>query len=412
MIAVVSAGEEWLHRLVDDLLEQSRLARLVEYVCDRIVADVPEIGASDLRAALAAATTELGRVMLPGLRTGRTPVELPGAAHEFTELLVRGGADLTVLLRVCRSGQHAVHAALSEQIGRSNLDDAEARLLILRVVTYVTEWAGTATEILSVRFLAERNPEPPGLRAHRRETVRAILAGAFDDLGTAETRLGYALDGFHTALVLWVDTAQVEPGRLEQDARRLGAAVTARGVLTLERGARTVWAWIRTPHRFDLAAPGSGAITPGVRVAAGLPRVGVDGFRRSHGEALAAQRIARLTADRRPVTGFADIELEHLIGHDAAALRSFTDRTLGALAESGATRLRETLGVYLREQCGIEATARTLGVHRNTVRYRLDQIEQLLGHDIGGRRLELEVALRCSRTFAGAPDRWAAEPRD
>ena len=48
---------------------------------------------------------------------------------------------------------------------------------------------------------------------------------------------------------------------------------------------------------------------------------------------------------------------------------------------------------------GAILAARELGVHKNTVRYRIQRIEELLGHDIDSRRLQIEVALECVRVF-------------
>jgi hypothetical protein len=45
--------------------------------------------------------------------------------------------------------------------------------------------------------------------------------------------------------------------------------------------------------------------------------------------------------------------------------------------------------------------ARRLGIHQNTVVYRVKQTEELLGHAIEQRRLPLEVALRLSDMIEG-----------
>jgi DNA-binding PucR family transcriptional regulator len=62
-------------------------------------------------------------------------------------------------------------------------------------------------------------------------------------------------------------------------------------------------------------------------------------------------------------------------------------------------RLRETARVYLA--CGANAreAAERLTMHKNTVHYRLSRIEDLLGHPITERRLELEVALTLVHTL-------------
>ena len=57
----------------------------------------------------------------------------------------------------------------------------------------------------------------------------------------------------------------------------------------------------------------------------------------------------------------------------------------------------ETLRAYLEGSRSIEAAARTLFVHANTVRYRLRRITELTGHDPttprGGLALQLALIL-------------------
>ena len=38
-------------------------------------------------------------------------------------------------------------------------------------------------------------------------------------------------------------------------------------------------------------------------------------------------------------------------------------------------------------------------MHKNTVRYRIQRIEELLGHPIEARSLPLEIALACVATY-------------
>jgi DNA-binding PucR family transcriptional regulator len=88
---------------------------------------------------------------------------------------------------------------------------------------------------------------------------------------------------------------------------------------------------------------------------------------------------------------------------DLPLARRFVDRELGALAadDDTARRLAATVGVYLEQQCSGTATAKRLGLHENTIRYRVRQAEQLLGRPVDERTLELRVAL----ALAGAVGR-------
>jgi DNA-binding PucR family transcriptional regulator len=84
---------------------------------------------------------------------------------------------------------------------------------------------------------------------------------------------------------------------------------------------------------------------------------------------------------------------------DVDSARRFAARELGPLlAEDDATvRLASTLAVFLEEGASFARAARRLGVHTNTVTYRVHRAEELLGHRVTERQLELRVALRLAR---------------
>ena len=62
--------------------------------------------------------------------------------------------------------------------------------------------------------------------------------------------------------------------------------------------------------------------------------------------------------------------------------------------DKSVARLRETLRVFLEENGSFQNAAARLGVHKNTVAYRIHRAEELLGHGVKERQLELETALR------------------
>jgi DNA-binding PucR family transcriptional regulator len=118
------------------------------------------------------------------------------------------------------------------------------------------------------------------------------------------------------------------------------------------------------------------ATADGVRVAVGRPGHGLQGFRTSHQDALAAQALViRLGSDRR-FTAYADVELIDALTKDRAGARRFVINTLGSLAEAD-TALREALLTYV--QCGFNATraAAHLYAHRNTVERRVSRANEL-----------------------------------
>ncbi len=86
---------------------------------------------------------------------------------------------------------------------------------------------------------------------------------------------------------------------------------------------------------------------------------------------------------------------ERVLGGDGHARRHLVEEVYLALLESG--EALETLRAYLEGSRSIEAAARTLFVHANTVRYRLRRITELTGHDPttprGGLALQLALIL-------------------
>jgi DNA-binding PucR family transcriptional regulator len=147
--------------------------------------------------------------------------------------------------------------------------------------------------------------------------------------------------------------------------------------------------WVPGESGPSLAAS---SLDPRVRVALGPTARGVDGFRRSHLDALATQRLLHNLAGDVRVARFADVELVALAASDSERAGEFVARTLGALGTAD-SELRETLRTYVREGFSASRTARALFAHRNTVAGRLQRAEQLLPAPLSGRRLEVGLAL-------------------
>jgi len=77
---------------------------------------------------------------------------------------------------------------------------------------------------------------------------------------------------------------------------------------------------------------------------------------------------------------------------------------LGRLAnqDDDTLRIASTVRVYFAELGTVARTARRLGIHKNTVLYRLQPAEILLGRSLNERRLELQLTLDLARTI-GVP---------
>jgi len=235
----------------------------------------------------------------------------------------------------------------------------------------------------------------PGTGDGRREGPDAVAvplgdglagnSGAAGDIG-ADDRLAAGSD---------------ELGRLERTATRLATALGGVGVLTVPAGSAALWAWLAADAEAVAAVAADIVATP-IRLTLGSSATGVAGFRQSHRDAIAARQVAeRAAVDLGRVLPYARVEPAYLAGADVAAMRALIRRELGPLAapDANSARLRETLLAYLRCHRSPEGAAARLGVHKNTVRYRIQRIEETLGRRIEDCGLRLELALECVAVY-------------
>lgn len=168
------------------------------------------------------------------------------------------------------------------------------------------------------------------------------------------------------------------PERLAE-LRRHGVR-TGRPVLAALQGARLVVVRAEPAEPgdpVDTTSGGPDPFGPGAVVAG--PRVaGLAGAHASAREALAGLRAAPGRPDApRPVAAD-DLLPERALGGDPAAHRRLVE-VVAPLTAAGGELLR-TLAVYVEVGGALQACARALYVHPNTVRYRLRRIAELTGH--------------------------------
>ena len=123
---------------------------------------------------------------------------------------------------------------------------------------------------------------------------------------------------------------------------------------------------------------------------------------RSAEAALAGVRACRArTALPRPVLA-SDLLPERAIDGDPLARQALIDEVYQPLVDAEGA-LVETLGAYLEQAGSLEATARALYVHANTVRYRLRKITDITGYSATDPReaFTLHVALVVGRLRPG-----------
>jgi hypothetical protein len=330
------------------------------------------------------------------------PPEAVGYAREY---VVRG-LDLVLLQRAYRTAQGVFAEIIMARL-RATTDDPDR---LTGAMTFFNAWVFAWMEAIERRlteiYMAGREQWVRGAAAVRAAEVRALLSGNAGDPATVSLRLGYELGRYHVGYVVWSEGAGERPGdagalfaAMERAAAAVAESLGAGAPLTVAEG-RHLACWAGRRERPDLARlrlPKS--VAGSLSVAAGTPAHGVEGFVLSHREALVARRVAQLRGDRGGARAdYPDLALDALLVEDPAAARRFAERELGPLAarDDATMRITSTVAIFLEEGGSFVRAARRLGVHTNTVTYRVHRAETELGHPVTDRPLELAVALRLS----------------
>jgi DNA-binding PucR family transcriptional regulator len=385
---------------------EPRIAELATDIRDLIQRGIPTLeGDLQLTSLLDASVEENVGTIVHMLRHEivTAHVEAPTAALEYARRLAQRDVPATALIRAYRVGQarflrHCIDELLRQTSGDhvegmstqwmvEHVSDALDRLVGQVLAAYEDareRWVHNRSAILTMR-------------------VKSVLAGENVDLKVAETALGYRLEQRHLGVVLWVENttaADHDPlGRLDRVASALARAAGSRqSPLFVACDETSAWAWlVITPGavlRRDEAVIAER--DPTVSVALGEPAPGVDGFRRTHQQALRAQSVALAAGPNHiSVTYFIDVAPVAMMCSDIESARKWVSETLGPLAIDSErnTRLRETARVFLQTGGSYTTTADQLFLHRNTAQYRIQKAEELRGRPLREGRLDVELAL-------------------
>ena len=248
----------------------------------------------------------------------------------------------------------------------------------------------------------------------RRDLVDELLAGTDETIAIARAEaLGYDLERPHRVVV--VETGPDAPDRHELfHAVRRAARDCGVGTLLATNG-QSVVVLADTDRPWEPFR-----VTVGRELRGGRCRVGVGGrcdragdLPRSHREAVQALRVQSVVGGDRAIV-FDELGVYRLLAgiDDLDGVDRFVHSWLGDLldydANKEASDLVTTLGQYL--DCGgnYDATAHALSVHRSTLKYRLQRIREISGHDLGSPDVQfnLQLAVRAWRTqqaVRGAP---------
>ena len=375
----VNARPEWLEELDDAVLGAN----------PTIAAD-PELAAAVSRSNLAnlqfwatANVRDPGAPVPPN--TGPEPMNI---ARE----LVRRGLD-AYSLDAYRVGEGVGWRRLMEIAFELTSDPAELQEFLDVCSRSISEFIDATLSAIAAQIDLERDELTRGTHAERRETVALILDGAPITRNRAEGRLGYALTGPHTAAVIWSDDPDADLGRLDGAAEAFAHAAGGARFLSVLASTATRWAWVPGTVAVDTdALLQSVSKMPDVRIAIGPTANGVDGFRRSHFDAITTQQLMARLHSPQQIARFTEVQLVALITADTDRAAEFVRHTLGDL-ESAGTELQDTVRTFVDEQCNASRAAKRLYTHRNTLLRRLARADGLLPRPLAECSVNVAVAL-------------------
>lgn len=310
----------------------------------------------------------------------------------MARVLVRRGLGASVH-DVFRIGQNVALQRWMDIVFDLTSTPHELHELLNLVAKSASDFVDATLAGITRQMKLEHTELAQGALIERRKIVEFILARESMNHKRAEARLGYSLAGSHTAAVIWCDESDDEYRMLDRTTAAVCHAVGSPQPLTVLAAEATRWVWFKDVSDID-----SDQVrpvldeTPKLRIAIGTSARGVEGFRRSHQQALAAQHMMVRLRSRQQVAFFDDVQMVALLTQKPDYADDFITSTLGAFASAGSV-LRDTLLTYINEQCNAARAAQQLYIHRNTLLSRLDTAQRLLPRPLDRTTVRVAVAL-------------------
>lgn len=296
--------------------------------------------------------------------------------------------------------------------------------------------AGTVTALDITRQRAVEATE----RSYQYEFLEEILSGESRDRRTVLQRarlFGWEISGRHTASILDIDNFyhQYVLGKREVDQERSRVLLESYRMVTT-----SVSKWFdkriivnshsdsivliipggdeispdNTRHLVQTIASSVSDTFPDLSISAGIGNPCDDFLEmgRSYREAREALDLGRKLWGGGNVYSFEDLGVYRLVCKmDRSTLEDFSHRELGPLLaydQKYGTGLLETLEAILDRNLSLSKAAQALDIHYNTLKYRLQRIEELCGNfrQDAHKRLSLEIGLKAQRVL----ERGSCEP--
>lgn len=380
-------GNDAARRIAEGI--RPRREEFIKDLHDSTIREVPELATdSGRRILLYASIAENTLVLIDALNSLEDPSTItpPPGAIAYARELARHDVSLAALLRAYRIGQAKFTTLCLDSAHHiDGIDDITAlRIVIAKVAAFIDHISEEVTQ----HYEAERDRHISTRSGLTQHLIQCLLDGDAADGENAAAALGYDLAGPHLA----IDIASRQPqNRADDEAaaahRLLTSQLAQHATLDTPTSPTSVCMWIapaedtaRITERIHTIL--SRSRLP-VQAAIGLAGIGLQGFRHTYRQAQRIRTLCR-TADPAPplVVSFSDIAPVAMLDDDFDELRAFVHETLGSLATdtNRLAELRETLRVYLKHHKSPASTSAHMILHRNTIRYRIQQVHAEYPH--------------------------------
>ncbi|MGH1351250.1 MAG: PucR family transcriptional regulator [Methyloligellaceae bacterium] len=313
--------------------------------------------------------------------------ELPNIARD----LVRRGATESAL-SVYRTGQNWAWRKWISIIFELTDNHEDLHDLLQASARSISSFVDASIDTLASQMAKEREELLQGSQADYREVIKLILTHAPVSLQNASQRLGYRLDQLHRAAIIWGEETIPDARHLDNAVELLLQSAGSPRALAIVADSATRWVWIPewNPDLETLQKQVSDL--KNVRIALGTSGHGLDGFRRSHWEAITTQRIFAGSESEDSVADYDAVRVVALMIPDHARIRRFLHDTLGGLLAAEPV-LQKSIHTFLASGCNIGKSAQSLGLHRNTLVRHLERAEELLPKPLENCRIRVAMAL-------------------
>ncbi|WP_030750801.1 CdaR family transcriptional regulator [Streptomyces griseus] len=237
--------------------------------------------------------------------------------------------------------------------------------------------------------------------------LRAVLTaerGWQYDMAVAalRTALGPDAEGLHALVCVAPWTGEDSPSPRTIPGAAALCALPWRGPVSGAAGHRALAVLVRLRSADNLSPAATaaerlrGAADPAAVAGIAAPRRGLGDLDACWREATAAARTAHAQPRLGPLARWADLGPYRLL---TALPRTDPDPAVRTLLGPAHTELARTAEAFLDHAGQAGRTAAALGIHRQTLYYRLSRVEQLTGLDLdtGEDRLLLHMALKAAR---------------